>query len=54
MSFPRDRLRRLRKTEGLRGMVRETRLSCNDFILPLFVVEGRGVREAVAPLLADR
>lgn len=47
MSFPRTRPRRLRRSETLRSMVRETRLSRDDLILPLFVVEGSGVREPV-------
>ncbi len=47
MSFPTTRLRRLRRNETLRRMVRETRLSRDDLILPLFAVEGRGVREPV-------
>ncbi len=47
MSFPETRLRRLRRTESLRRMVRETRLSRDDLILPLFVVEGSGVQEPV-------
>jgi len=42
MPFPIHRLRRLRATETLRRMVRETRLSVDDLILPLFVREGRG------------
>jgi len=50
MSFPRTRMRRLRKTEKLRGMVRETRLHREDLILPFFVVEGTGVREPVASM----
>ena len=50
MSFPTVRLRRLRRTETLRRMVRETRLSRDDLVLPLFVVEGRGVREPVASM----
>ena len=50
MSFPRTRLRRLRRTETLRRMVRETSVSRDDLILPLFVVEGRGVREPVASM----
>ena len=50
MSFPRDRLRRLRSSETLRRMVRETKLTRDDFILPLFVVEGHGVREAVVSM----
>jgi porphobilinogen synthase len=52
MSFPTTRLRRLRRTETLRRMVRETRLSRDDLVLPLFVVEGTGVREAV-PSMRD-
>jgi porphobilinogen synthase len=50
MSYPRTRLRRLRRTEKLRGMVRETRLHRDDLILPFFVVEGSGVREPVASM----
>jgi porphobilinogen synthase len=50
MTFPKTRLRRLRRTPGLRRMVRETRLSRDDLVLPLFVVEGRGVREEVASM----
>jgi len=41
------RFRRLRQTEGLRRLVRETRLNVEDFIYPLFVVHGRGVRREV-------
>jgi porphobilinogen synthase len=47
MAFPTQRLRRLRKGENWRRMVRETHLSVDDLILPLFVVEGRGVRNPV-------
>jgi len=47
MSFPTHRPRRLRRTEALRRMVRETELQPSDFIYPLFVVEGRGVRRPV-------
>jgi len=50
MSFPITRMRRLRQNETLRGMVRENRLSREDLILPLFVVEGAGVREAIASM----
>jgi porphobilinogen synthase len=50
MSFPRTRMRRLRRTPALRGMVRETRLHREDLILPLFVVEGSGVRDAVSSM----
>ncbi|MBN1447078.1 MAG: porphobilinogen synthase [Bacteroidetes bacterium] len=41
------RTRRTRMTEGLRSMVRETVLTTKDFIYPLFVVPGKGVRNAV-------
>jgi len=47
MGFPIRRLRRLRASEALRRMVRETTLSVDDLILPLFVRPGRGVRRAV-------
>jgi porphobilinogen synthase len=43
-------MRRLRRTEGLRRLVRETRLSRDDLVLPLFAVPGSGVREAVASM----
>ena len=41
------RMRRLRRTEGLRRMVRETRLSPSDFIYPVFVTTGSNVREPI-------
>ena len=44
------RLRRLRTSEALRAMVRETRLSPDMFILPLFVCEGEGVRREVTSM----
>ncbi|MGY8737159.1 MAG: porphobilinogen synthase [bacterium] len=47
MGFPVTRMRRLRRTETLRSMVRETRIAREDLILPLFVVEGSGVREPI-------
>jgi porphobilinogen synthase len=47
MAFPINRPRRMRRTEGLRRMVRETRLAPEDFILPLFVCPGRDVKRAV-------
>ena len=48
MSFPTVRLRRLRRTEPLRKLVRETRLDVHDLIQPLFVVSGDGVRRPIA------
>ncbi len=50
MTFPRTRMRRLRRSESLRGMVRETRLHRDDLILPLFVVEGQGIREPISSM----
>jgi porphobilinogen synthase len=50
MSFPTVRMRRLRRSEPLRRLVRETRLSRDDLVLPLFVVEGSGVRQPVASM----
>lgn len=45
--FPVKRLRRLRKNETIRRMVRETRLSPDDFIYPLFVTYGKGIRKEI-------
>ncbi|MBK7950553.1 MAG: porphobilinogen synthase [Deltaproteobacteria bacterium] len=50
MSFPITRMRRLRRNETLRSMVRETRLAPADLVQPLFVVEGTGRRDAVASM----
>lgn len=47
MAFPRQRLRRLRQTENLRKLVRETRLSPDNFIYPLFVVHGKGIKKEI-------
>ena len=47
MAFPVTRLRRLRRTEPLRSLVRETRLSPENFVYPLFVCPGTGVRKEV-------
>ena len=47
MSFPLHRYRRLRRSESLRTIVRETSLAPSDFIAPLFVVPGAGVRQPV-------
>lgn len=45
--YPLERSRRLRKSATLRDLVRETQLSSNDFLVPLFVVEGKKKREAI-------
>ena len=42
-----ERLRRLRRSEGIRNLVRETRLSVDDFILPVFVTEGTDIKNPV-------
>jgi porphobilinogen synthase len=47
MAFPITRLRRLRQSEQLRSMVRETRLSPTSFVYPMFVCPGEGVRKEV-------
>ncbi|MGH7482313.1 MAG: porphobilinogen synthase [Longimicrobiales bacterium] len=48
--FPVYRPRRLRRTAGLRSMVRETVVTPEDLVLPLFVVAGEGVREPVGSM----
>jgi len=50
MSFPTHRPRRLRRTEALRGLIRETRLSSAGLIYPLFVCPGSKVRQAVGSM----
>ena len=50
MAFPIQRLRRLRATESLRTLVRETHLRPSQFILPLFVVPGEGVRKEIGAM----
>jgi porphobilinogen synthase len=47
MAFPNHRPRRLRQTEGLRRLVRETQLSVDDFISPIFVCDGKKVRREI-------
>ena len=49
-SFPAYRPRRLRRTEAVRGLVRETSLAPDDLILPLFAVPGRGVRRPIGSM----
>ena len=50
MYFPAYRPRRLRKNETLRRMVRETKLSVDDFIYPLFVIYGRKVKNPITSM----
>ena len=50
MNFPDYRPRRMRRTENLRRMIRETRLAPEDFVYPLFVVPGSGVAKPISSL----
>ena len=49
-SYPTTRLRRLRETASLRRLTTETRLSVSDFVYPIFVTHGRGVRDPIASM----
>lgn len=48
--YPLRRNRRLRSNEAIRSLVRETIITPDDFILPLFVVEGKSVKEEIASM----
>jgi porphobilinogen synthase len=50
MPFPTHRPRRLRRTEALRSLVREAKLTRDDFVLPLFVCSGTNVRREVSSM----
>jgi len=50
MSFPENRPRRLRRTEALRRMIRETSLSVDNLMYPLFVCPGQGIRAEIPSL----
>lgn len=50
MAFPQSRLRRLRSSEPMRRMVRETRIDPAGFVLPLFVVPGEGIRKEIGSM----
>jgi len=50
MSFPETRMRRLRRSESLRALVRETAVEPGDLIYPLFLCPGEGVRRAVGSM----
>jgi len=47
MAYPTTRMRRLRRSEAMRSLVRETRLSPESFVYPMFVCPGEGVRKEV-------
>ncbi len=48
--FPKVRMRRLRHPANLRNLVRENRLSVDDMVLPLFIKEGRGIKNPINSL----
>ncbi|WP_432412201.1 porphobilinogen synthase [Rasiella sp. SM2506] len=48
--YPLRRNRRLRQNESIRSLVRETIISPNDFLVPLFIVEGKGIKEEIASM----
>jgi len=50
MSFPQTRMRRLRRTESLRALVRETSVEPGDLIYPLFLCPGEGVRREISSM----
>lgn len=50
MSFPQLRMRRLRRTESIRALVRETRVDVQDLIYPLFIVEGKDTKQEIASM----
>jgi porphobilinogen synthase len=50
MYFPDYRPRRLRKNEDFRRLLRETALSVNDLVYPLFVLEGKGVKKPISSM----
>jgi porphobilinogen synthase len=49
-AFPQLRLRRLRRTEPLRALVRENRVDIGDLVYPLFVIEGEGIKQEIASM----
>jgi porphobilinogen synthase len=50
MQFPEYRARRTRRNEAFRRLVRETRLSPDNFVFPLFVVPGKGVKKEISAM----
>jgi len=50
MGFPESRMRRLRTSPSMRRLVRETVLSVDDFVYPLFVREGEGIKEPIGSM----
>ncbi len=50
MSFPQQRPRRLRRTDAIRRLVRETRVTPDHLVAPLFVCQGEGIRREIASM----
>src|SRR5271154_4916799 len=50
MEYPVPRLRRLRSSEPMRSLVRETHLEPSSLIYPLFICPGEGIRKEIAPM----
>ena len=50
MIFPQNRMRRLRQNENFQRMIRETALTPHDLILPLFTIDGSGIKEPIESL----
>ncbi|MGA2046898.1 MAG: porphobilinogen synthase [Terracidiphilus sp.] len=50
MGFPETRMRRLRRSESIRSLVRETRLAPGDLIYPLFICPGEGIRKPIGSM----
>jgi porphobilinogen synthase len=50
MAFPLVRHRRLRRSAAIRSLVRETNIGVSDFIAPIFITEGEGVKEEIASM----
>jgi porphobilinogen synthase len=49
-AFPQLRMRRLRRTESLRALVKETRLEAGNFVYPLFVAEGKNLKQEITSM----
>ena len=50
MLFPDARGRRLRANDNFRRMIRETKISCDDLIMPLFAIDGKSVKKPIASM----
>ncbi|HNF99281.1 MAG TPA: porphobilinogen synthase, partial [Pseudomonadota bacterium] len=50
MQFPEYRPRRMRRSDGLRRMIRETRLSVDNLVYPIFVCPGRDTRRPISSM----